>query len=695
MRKFLSGFLVAIILIATAFAAGGMKKFSEDVLAFGSDSGSVRAIGFGRSYGTSSPQLSLNSGNTLFSLNKSLSVTGGLDVSGVTSSSTPCNKMTELDRDALTPTEGKCIYNTDTKVWNIYEGSIWKEAGAGGVGSPSIYALYNAEDNSVTGFTNITITAASPLAGTASYSVDSFPAAFPSVVIQPRNVTGGGKEHSVTIIYRLTSGTCKALMKDDSANLIGAVEFSATGDQKTFFSYFVRDSVVDVDLTFEDVSSCTGLIVDDVEYNDSPFSLANINQMTKWASDGVITLTGVTSDPVKGTIVRDDIKWRRVGDSMEIQYEYEQSGGGSVGSGTYLIEIPDGKVIDVTKLTQVASGYHSIAIGYGLASNTVDGISPNSRDVINSTYDSTHFQMAADNGADDGLLFVGSSSLGLSGQLKFSGKVTVPIVGWSATAEYVITPASVTTESALYQQYTAYSATNTAIPYFTTEKINTISKCGTIDNSATLGWSYTALKKCEIKLILSTAASGGTFAGLTLDGTELSTNINTLTDDSQIVGFSYQSASNSGDTVGFIGILDVGQVLRPQLDKAAVSPNEHRVHLSITATPSEVTMMAATPTVRHQLYEVPTGKFWIDGREIYRKSYEFTGKSATFEIDNISSIEPISYNAMATSTGDLKTYTLGDTVSYNITYLSSTGGLDFVVASDTWNDVKITIEYVK
>ena len=139
-------------------------------------------------------------------------------------------------------------------------------------------------------------------------------------------------------------------------------------------------------------------------------------------------------------------------------------------------------------------------------------------------------------------------------------------------------------ESALYQQYAAYSSSNTKVPYFTNEKSNTISKLGVINNESVNGWSFTATKRCKVNISLSTAASGGTYAGLDLNGSELDTSVNSLTDDSTLVAFSYQSGSSSGDALTFNGIMEVGDVIVPHLDGAAVNTNEHRVHLSIVVT---------------------------------------------------------------------------------------------------------------
>jgi hypothetical protein len=73
-----------------------------------------------------------NSQQTFNELNvKTLNISKELDVVSTTSGSRPCPAMTEAQRDALTPTAGQCVYNTDSLTLNIYNGTLWKAAGGG------------------------------------------------------------------------------------------------------------------------------------------------------------------------------------------------------------------------------------------------------------------------------------------------------------------------------------------------------------------------------------------------------------------------------------------------------------------------------------------------------------------------------------------------------------------------------------
>lgn len=63
-------------------------------------------------------------------------INGQLVVASTTEASKPYPTMTEVERDALTPSNGEMIYNSDTSQLNIYDGADWQlvAGGGGGVG---------------------------------------------------------------------------------------------------------------------------------------------------------------------------------------------------------------------------------------------------------------------------------------------------------------------------------------------------------------------------------------------------------------------------------------------------------------------------------------------------------------------------------------------------------------------------------
>src|SRR5271165_3346954 len=70
--------------------------------------------------------------------------------------------------------------------------------------------------------------------------------------------------------------------------------------------------------------------------------------ITDWVPFTMV-ITGSVSNPAAGAGATSAAAWRRVGDSMEINFNFSQTAAGSAGSGLYLFSIPTGFTIDSTK----------------------------------------------------------------------------------------------------------------------------------------------------------------------------------------------------------------------------------------------------------------------------------------------------------------------------------------------------------
>ena len=78
------------------------------------------------------------------------------------------------------------------------------------------------------------------------------------------------------------------------------------------------------------------------------------NQQTDWKDDGVIGLSGISGAPTKPTTVDvDRVRWRRVGDSMDVVMEWyaASTSGANDGGGDHLWQIPGGFYGDTNKYT--------------------------------------------------------------------------------------------------------------------------------------------------------------------------------------------------------------------------------------------------------------------------------------------------------------------------------------------------------
>ena len=115
---------------ATADTGGGLKVAMTDatdaVIAYDSSLTSKFKIG---EEGSEVEVATISDSQLL--TNKELTNAGALnanlalEVVSTTKASSPCPSMSEVQRDALTPVTGSCVYNSTTATLNIYQGSAW------------------------------------------------------------------------------------------------------------------------------------------------------------------------------------------------------------------------------------------------------------------------------------------------------------------------------------------------------------------------------------------------------------------------------------------------------------------------------------------------------------------------------------------------------------------------------------------
>ncbi len=88
-------------------------------------------------------------------------------------------------------------------------------------------------------------------------------------------------------------------------------------------------------------------------------------QLTAWVAFTPV-ITGSGSDPALADTHTAHGYWRRVGDSMEIRFDYSAASatGATGGTGDYLLTVPGGETIDSAKVTIGTSG--RFPSGYGM-----------------------------------------------------------------------------------------------------------------------------------------------------------------------------------------------------------------------------------------------------------------------------------------------------------------------------------------
>lgn len=190
-----------------------------------------------------------------------------------------------------------------------------------------------------------------------------------------------------------------------------------------------------------DMDSDTGIYVRFTRHAGSGTSILNFTNLIvgpgiqpqgagveEWQSYSM-TITGTTSNPTKGTISLDQARYRRVGDSMEIHYDYRQTAAGSAGSGTYYFSLPSGFTIDNSKFsTTVFNQTGTVGPASGRTSTGVELYG------IVSIVNSTQFILNLFNDANAGIAPGSGNNFALSGaDVRFSFIATVPIAQWAGS----------------------------------------------------------------------------------------------------------------------------------------------------------------------------------------------------------------------------------------------------------------------
>lgn len=143
-----------------------------------------------------------------------------------------------------------------------------------------------------------------------------------------------------------------------------------------------------------------------------------------------MTIGATTTAPTKGTTSVDKAYWRRVGDHVEIRYEYKQTAAGASGTGTYLFPLPAGLVMDTAKINTVSGGLADTASTVAGAAQIFDGTTVNIAQV--SAYNTTNLNMSF--GTSGNTVSASNYPLGNT-SARYGFEARVPIVGWSSNVQ--------------------------------------------------------------------------------------------------------------------------------------------------------------------------------------------------------------------------------------------------------------------
>jgi hypothetical protein len=187
------------------------------------------------------------------------------------------------------------------------------------------------------------------------------------------------------------------------------------------------------------------------EFKVGPEALVTGAPVTDFEDKGTVTIGATTTAPNKGTVLKDNILSRRVGDSAQLIYEFYQTTVAVTnpgGSGTYLFSLPAGMAFDTTKIETsggvITNGIRSSVtpIGYGTVSQ--DNASGNNANVVLIPYNSTQFyahisssQTSAGTGGGTVDDTVGSAGYAMTvANTGYKFNITAPIAGYSSSVQF-------------------------------------------------------------------------------------------------------------------------------------------------------------------------------------------------------------------------------------------------------------------
>lgn len=433
-------------------------------------------LNFDVGLGSSNPRLRFKNSDSSLELNKGI-LRFGTGAAG--------NQVLEADK-GLGATNPKVRYNDSSTKWEFSnDGSAYTALGSGSGGGSSINLL-TSDDNfgfedgttnwTASGGSFTAITSGSQLFGDTSGRFDAsalnqtLSSAAKAVSAQP-GLSGTSCIAGIGYIYATGSDGDYSLQVYDGTNVLIDVPLRVTSVSSSAFAGFGCPSSGTVLVRLiANVSNPGAIDIDGLKENSgnvqlgSNILLSAVVPITEW-TNCTMTIGATTTAPTKGTIVRDECRYRRLGDSMEIKYDFQQSSGGSAGSGTYLFPIPNSQLIDTAKLS--VSTNPVIEVGTGKTSSAAAGQASATIRAGIFARDATNLMISrpdATPSLQDTESFVGSTNAPLSNtNIVYSFRAMVPISGWKASVE-TLTQVDTTAQiwNGMHEQNCSFQRTNTA-----------------------------------------------------------------------------------------------------------------------------------------------------------------------------------------------------------------------------------------
>lgn len=178
---------------------------------------------------------------------------------------------------------------------------------------------------------------------------------------------------------------------------------------------FRTTSTTAVTISFDDVSV-------------GPSKASNGAVTTDWVSYPIV-VTATSVNPVQGVGAVERAYWRRVGDSMEVMYQYVQTAAGTNATGDLLYPLPNPYLIDTTK--QLVSTSPLYIVGSGKLSDAANG-DGSGFNIAPYAYNSSTLSVAVQSAATTWDNIGGSYANYSNTNRSMTFLARVPIQGWSS-----------------------------------------------------------------------------------------------------------------------------------------------------------------------------------------------------------------------------------------------------------------------
>ena len=395
-------------------------------------------------------------------LSGTINVTGKLTTTSTANGAIPCPKMTEAQRDAIgVPVAGDCVFNTDTQKLNTYDGTAtaWVVAGSGAGGGLDAFLSEDFETTQTSDFStgnNATFLTAgssidgalanetsSPIAGARSLKYTASTASTNDWIASNEislDAKQRGQFVGISFYYKWSGSVDVEFVAQctagDTAEFTSSLDVVSTATSNTRFStsIFISSSCTALKYGFHFVNAPTSgdiLIFDDVELSTNPFVYANINEITAWEDFSSSAPSLLSAGFGTATIKR--ARKRRVADSLEVEVSFLA---GTVAASVGYITLPDSLSIASTEVandrfgiwTHVYSTNQIFSVAGNSGIMSYNGTNTDRMYFVLSSASSTAFDYTS--------AVTGYTATGDLLTLSFK----VPIEGWLATSENVLTP---------------------------------------------------------------------------------------------------------------------------------------------------------------------------------------------------------------------------------------------------------------